>query len=111
MNSKIYRICLASSFSLCCLFTPKTATAQAIFLYPDNFVDDYQLIALNTVISVTQNREINCTNKATNTGTTTNNPAHNVAITNSKNLELQSSQSKVKTGLEAKSGKKPPRKG
>lgn len=111
MKSNIYRFWLASTFSLCCLLVPKTVTAQEILLSKDNFYLQYQQMTLDSVICITDNLNVNFTTNATDIGKTTNNPQHKVAITNSKNAELESSESKVRTGLEAKGGKKPPRKG
>lgn len=111
MKLNIYRFGLASSFSLCCLLAPKTVAAQAFFLSLDNNCHGYQQMAVNSVMEITDILDINFTNDATYIGKTTNNPKHKVAITNSKNAEFQSSESQVRAGLEAKGGKKPPRKG
>ncbi|MBE9228749.1 hypothetical protein IQ264_25390 [Phormidium sp. LEGE 05292] len=111
MKLNIYRFGLASSFSLCCLLAPKTVAAKEFFLSQQNFDYEYQQMTVNSVMEITETLEINFTNDATYIGKTINNPKHKVAITNSKNAEFQSSESQVRTGLEAKGGKKPPRKG
>ena len=111
MKLNIYRFGLASSFSLCCLLAPKTVAAQGFFLFSDNFSHEDQQMTVNSVIQITDTLDINFTNDATYIGKTTNNPKHKVAITNSKNSEFQSSESQLRTGLEAKGGKRPPRKG
>lgn len=111
MESNIYKLCLASSFSLFCLFTPKTTTAQEIFLSSANFSEQYQQITVNSVISITDNLNVSSTISTTNINKSTNNPKRNVRITNSRNVELKSSEIQAITGLVAKGGKKPPRKG
>lgn len=111
MKSNIYKIWLASSFSICCLIAPEIVTAQEIFLHKNNFVSEYQQNTETSVTSVTQNREISSTTNATKIGKTTHEPKHNVANTSSENPEIESSQSQARTGLGAKGGKKPPRKG
>lgn len=111
MKSNIYRLWLASSFSLSCLLAPKIATAQNNFLSINNSLGSEQQISLKSVTYVTQNLNIHFTTNATYIGKTTNNPKRNVANTNSENAEFKSLESKARTGLEAKGGKKPPRKG
>ena len=111
MKSNIYKFWLASSFSLCCLLAPKAATAQEIFLCGDKFSAHYQQITIKSVTEVTQSLDISFTNNVAEIGKTTNNPKHNLTITKGKNTEFNSSESEARTGVAAKGGKKPPRKG
>ncbi|OKH30484.1 hypothetical protein NIES2119_30895 [[Phormidium ambiguum] IAM M-71] len=111
MESNIYKLCLASSFSLFCLLTPKTVTAQEIFLSTSNLDSQYQEIIINSVIAITKNLNIDTTISATNTSESTNTPKQKGIITNTRNEEMNFSQSSDTTGLAAKGGKKPPRKG
>lgn len=111
MESNIYKLCLASSFSLFCLFTPKTATAQEIFPSTNNFGEQYQQVTVNSVTSITRNLHASSTTSTTNISKITNNPNQNVTAIYSRNLQIKSSQSQAVTGLAAKGGKRPPRKG
>lgn len=111
MESNIYKLCLASSFSVFCLLTPKTVTAQEIFLSPTNLGSQYQEITINSVTAITKNLNIDTTISATDTSESTNTPKQKRIITNSRNQEMNFSQSPDTTGLAAKGGKKPPRKG
>lgn len=111
MESNIYKLCLASSFSLFCLLTPKTVTAQEIFLSPIHLESQYQEITINSVTAITKDLHIDTTITTTTISESTNTPKQNDIITNSRNLEMNFSQSPDKTGLAAKGGKKPPRKG
>lgn len=111
MESNIYKLCLASSFSLFCLLTPKTVTAQEIFLSTINLDSQYQEITINSVTAITKNLNTDTTISATDTSESTNTAKRKGIITNSRNEEMNFLQSPDKTGLAAKGGKRPPRKG
>jgi hypothetical protein len=118
MKPNNYKLCLATTFSLCCLLAPETVTAKEIFLHSENLVDTYQKNCKNDVTQITQNSDNvdsnykeNFTLKTAYLGKKTNHRHHNVESTVSENVELKFTVSQQKTGLAAKSGKKPPRKG
>ena len=111
MESNIYKLCLASSFSLFCLLTPKTVTAQELFLSPTNLESQYQEITTTSVTAITKDLYIDTTISTTHISESTNTPKQNDIITNSRNLQMNFSQTSDTNGLAAKGGKKPPRKG
>lgn len=111
MEFNIYKLCLASSFSLFCLLVPKAATAQNLFLSVNDLSSEYQKNTGNSVTLITEKLKIDSTISATDISKTTNSPNQNVTITNSRDVEIDFSQSQDRAGLAAKGGKKPPRKG
>ncbi|MBE9228748.1 hypothetical protein IQ264_25385 [Phormidium sp. LEGE 05292] len=113
MKLNIYKLWLASSFSLCCLLAPITLSAQEISpqKLTNKFVSQNQLIVAKLVIQGIKTSNIVLSNSPTSQEKITNNVSRNAAITVSKNVKLRFLESQHRIGLGVKSGKKPPRKG